>query len=101
MNRRRIASHPALLFPRIAIFSGFMSRTVTTRCVVACAASLAWLLPATFPDGVFASEASVTSILGVWYTQDREGGVELYPCDSKICGRLYWLKDDTGSRDEN
>jgi len=36
----------------------------------------------------------VPSIRGLWYTQDRDGGIELYPCDGKICGRFYWLKDD-------
>lgn len=34
-------------------------------------------------------------ILGLWYTADRDGVVELYPCDGKICGRFHWLKENT------
>jgi uncharacterized protein (DUF2147 family) len=31
-------------------------------------------------------------ILGYWYTEGHEGGVELYQCDEKICGKFRWLK---------
>lgn len=31
-------------------------------------------------------------ILGKWYTEGQEGGVELYACGEKICGRFHWLK---------
>ena len=38
-------------------------------------------------------------------TRRDEGGVELYPCGDQICGRFYWMKDDTEngdlSRDKN
>jgi uncharacterized protein (DUF2147 family) len=34
------------------------------------------------------------AISGTWYTESREGGVELYPCGNQVCGRFYWLKDD-------
>jgi uncharacterized protein (DUF2147 family) len=32
-------------------------------------------------------------IVGLWYTENREGGVEIYPCGAKICGRLHWFGD--------
>ena len=34
------------------------------------------------------------AISGTWYTEDREGGIELYPCGDQVCGRFYWLKDE-------
>jgi uncharacterized protein (DUF2147 family) len=33
-------------------------------------------------------------ITGLWYTEDHEGGVELYACGEEICGSFYWLKDN-------
>jgi uncharacterized protein (DUF2147 family) len=50
------------------------------------------------------NKTSSSILSGVWYTQDRDGGIELYPCGDKICGRFYWLKDDEAgniSRDDN
>ena len=47
--------------------------------------------------------AASLDIKGYWYTQDREGGIELYPCDdtpdSKICGRFRWLQKTEASDD--
>lgn len=63
--------------------------------------TLASLLLASNQGAAADAGALNDAIQGVWYTQDRDGGVELYPCDGKICGRLYWLKDDGGSRDEH
>ena len=40
----------------------------------------------------------LTAISGFWYTEGREGGIQLYPCDDKICGRFYWMKDPKGDR---
>jgi uncharacterized protein (DUF2147 family) len=34
-------------------------------------------------------------VAGLWRTEGGEGVVELYPCDGSICGRFYWLKDDS------
>lgn len=31
-------------------------------------------------------------VTGFWYTEGHEGGVELYGCADKICGRFAWLK---------
>ena len=73
-----------------------MNRIITFTSLLA-----SLLTPAFHPAAAASSEASGDAIQGIWYTQDRDGGVELYSCDSKICGRLYWLKDDTGSRDEH
>jgi len=33
-------------------------------------------------------------ISGFWYTEDRDGGVELYSCGTEVCGRFYWLKEN-------
>lgn len=38
------------------------------------------------------SNTSPDPIDGLWYTENHEGGVELYSCDNKICGRFYWFK---------
>lgn len=38
-------------------------------------------------------------IAGLWYTQDKDGGIEIYSCDKKICGRFYWLKDQSDNGD--
>jgi len=35
-------------------------------------------------------------IVGLWYTQDKDGGVEIYACGDKICGRFYWLDQKPG-----
>ena len=33
---------------------------------------------------------------GVWFTQDYDGAIELYPCgESQLCGRLIWMADET------
>ncbi|HUY68291.1 MAG TPA: DUF2147 domain-containing protein [Alphaproteobacteria bacterium] len=45
-----------------------------------------------------ATHDPLTAISGIWYTQKHEGGIQLYPCDGKICGRFYWLKDDSPAR---
>ncbi|MDD3182125.1 MAG: DUF2147 domain-containing protein [Alphaproteobacteria bacterium] len=45
------------------------------------------------------------SVSGLWRTEDKEGIVEIYPCDEQeYCGRFYWLQDDSAenpSLDEN
>src|ERR1700733_12567919 len=43
----------------------------------------------------------LTSLSGLWYTENHEGGIQLYPCDGKICGRFYWMKNKEGSADED
>jgi uncharacterized protein (DUF2147 family) len=35
------------------------------------------------------------ALSGLWYTQDHDGGIELYPCGDQMCGRFYWLRDDS------
>jgi uncharacterized protein (DUF2147 family) len=40
------------------------------------------------------AHAASDPIAGLWYTDDHEGGVELYPCGEEICGRFYWLQDN-------
>ena len=50
------------------------------------------------------AQAQSDTINGLWWTEDREAVVEFYSCDTKLCGRFYWLKDnDTAnpSRDDN
>lgn len=38
---------------------------------------------------------SAPGIVGLWYTQDRDGVIDLYPCAEKICGRFHWLEKET------
>jgi len=41
------------------------------------------------------AEHDIKSVSGLWYTEDKEGIIELYPCEGKICGRFFWVKDET------
>ena len=36
-------------------------------------------------------------VFGLWYTEGKDGAIEIYPCNGLICGRIYWLTppDDT------
>lgn len=44
---------------------------------------------------ILPDKAHAQTILGFWLTQDRDGIIELYPCeDETVCGRFFWLKDD-------
>ncbi|MDP9126638.1 MAG: DUF2147 domain-containing protein [Pseudomonadota bacterium] len=40
-------------------------------------------------------------IIGLWYTQEHDGGIEFYNCDQDICGRFYWIKDDEKNGDRS
>lgn len=40
------------------------------------------------------AEPQINSISGLWYTSDKDGVVELYPCEGKICGRFHWVEDE-------
>src|ERR1700742_2336556 len=53
---------------------------------------LAFLAEAAPRTGDMSNPSS--EISGIWYTEDRDGGVELYPCGKEICGRFYWLGAD-------
>jgi len=33
-------------------------------------------------------------VSGFWYTEGRDGVVEIYPCGDEICGRLQWIEDE-------
>ena len=35
-----------------------------------------------------ARAADPASVMGIWWTQDRDGVVQLYPCASGLCGRV-------------
>lgn len=41
------------------------------------------------------------AVSGFWYTEGHEGGIQLYPCEDKICGSLYWMQDEKGSDGED
>lgn len=30
-------------------------------------------------------------VFGLWLTEDRDAVIELYGCETKTCGRFYWL----------
>lgn len=34
-------------------------------------------------------------LVGIWFTEDRDGAIEIYPCGEEFCGRIYWLKEET------
>ncbi|MBI1273349.1 MAG: DUF2147 domain-containing protein [Alphaproteobacteria bacterium] len=38
--------------------------------------------------------AAFAEITGMWLTEGGEGGVELYRCEEKLCGRFVWLGPD-------
>ncbi len=35
-----------------------------------------------------AKAANPEAVMGIWWTQDRDGVVEIYPCPSGLCGRV-------------
>lgn len=37
----------------------------------------------------------IKAITGYWMTSDKDGVVEFYACDKKICGRFHWLEKDS------
>ena len=40
-------------------------------------------------------------LTGLWYTEGKDGGVELYSCGDEICGRFYWFNtNEISSKDE-
>ena len=50
------------------------------------------------------AEAQPGPLHGLWWTEDQEAIVEFYPCETKLCGRFHWLKDNDPakpSRDDN
>lgn len=44
----------------------------------------------------WAAKAAPDPVTGFWYTEAHEGGVELYSCDTKICGRFAWVSRKPG-----
>jgi|FLOH01.1.fsa_nt_gi uncharacterized protein (DUF2147 family) len=32
---------------------------------------------------------------GVWLTESKKAHVQIYDCDSKLCGKIIWLKEPT------
>ncbi|MDD2326424.1 MAG: DUF2147 domain-containing protein [Alphaproteobacteria bacterium] len=34
-------------------------------------------------------------VLGIWLPEEQDAAIELYACEDRICGRFYWLKDDS------
>ena len=33
------------------------------------------------------------SILGVWYNEEKTGGIEIFKCADAYCGKIVWLKN--------
>lgn len=38
-----------------------------------------------------------SEIYGYWMTEEKDGVIEIYPCESGVCGKFHWLKDDSES----
>jgi uncharacterized protein (DUF2147 family) len=36
---------------------------------------------------------TIDPVVGLWYTENKEGGVQFFNCGNEICGRLYYLRD--------
>jgi len=32
-------------------------------------------------------------IVGIWNTAEKDAKIEIYPCGTKYCGKIVWLKD--------
>lgn len=41
-----------------------------------------------------APRQAIEAVAGYWYTQDRDGIIELYACGEEVCGRFHWLRQD-------
>ncbi len=33
------------------------------------------------------------AVIGQWFTSDKTGKIELYPCGGKLCGKIVWLEN--------
>ena len=52
-----------------------------------------WLLLTLLPSVVQATApAHDERLTGIWFTEDKEGAVEIYPCGQALCGKLVWFK---------
>ena len=43
--------------------------------------------------GFTSNAQSADAVVGEWYTTDRRGKVEIYPCNDAYCGKIIWLKE--------
>ncbi len=47
---------------------------------------------------VFATAGTATAgPQGIWYDHTGRGAVKIWNCGSKLCGRVFWLKDSKNS----
>lgn len=49
---------------------------------------------------VMTGPASAKDAHGVWLTESKKAHVEIYDCDTKLCGKIVWLmepNDDNGN----
>lgn len=42
-----------------------------------------------------APRQAVEAVAGYWYTQDKDGIIELYACGDEVCGRFHWLRQES------
>lgn len=40
-----------------------------------------------------ANASSGDDIVGVWFNQEKDARIEIYPCGAAYCGRIVWLKE--------
>lgn len=40
-----------------------------------------------------ASAVSGDDIVGVWFNEEKDARIEIYPCGSAWCGRIVWLRE--------
>jgi len=41
------------------------------------------------------------AVLGKWWNEEKDAHIEIYSCDSKICGKIVWLKEPNYPADDS
>lgn len=79
-----------------SLFNSIRRPATARRALCAAAFGVASvLLPATAMAG--GGKAGET---GLWIDDTGKGAVMIEPCGSKLCGRIYWLQEETNDRGE-
>ncbi|MDD3289232.1 MAG: DUF2147 domain-containing protein [Alphaproteobacteria bacterium] len=45
-------------------------------------------------DTSIKTDRDLNAIYGLWQTADRDGVIELLPCNNRICGSFFWVEED-------
>lgn len=90
-SREAFGKFRSPIFARSSLQNGAMDRVARTACGFA--RNIAAFMVGV---GFFAVEcraAPPLDIVGTWFTEDGEGGIEILNCGNERCGRIVWMKN--------